>query len=111
MDEPDGTESNRSSTHPATTGQPGNAEPGTGELQPFASDDNPSTTEQHDTESGKVESNAKQTVKPRLRLPPELREIVCCCAIRKECVGMEMDSNHRFIYVVPENAAVAFLQD
>ncbi|KAM0087170.1 hypothetical protein ACKRZS_000710 [Fusarium odoratissimum] len=118
MDEPDGTDPNRSpphkrpktvhfpawasswrfnayandvpevnslSTHLATTGQPGNAEPGTGELQPFASDDNPSTTEQHNTESGKAESNVNQTVKTHLRLPLELREIVYCCAIRQEC--------------------------
>ncbi|KAH7483944.1 hypothetical protein FOMA001_g6944 [Fusarium oxysporum f. sp. matthiolae] len=48
-------EVNSLSTHPATTGQPGNAEPGTGELQPFASDDYPSTTEQHNAESGKAE--------------------------------------------------------
>ncbi|EXL77462.1 hypothetical protein FOPG_08030 [Fusarium oxysporum f. sp. conglutinans race 2 54008] len=118
MDEPDGTDPNRSpphkrpktvhfpawvsswrfnahandvpevnslSTHLATTGQPGNAEPGTGELQPFASDDNPSTTEQHNTESGKAESNVNQTAKTHLRLPLELREIVYCCAIRREC--------------------------
>ncbi|KAF6522101.1 hypothetical protein HZS61_013629 [Fusarium oxysporum f. sp. conglutinans] len=143
MDEPDGTDPNRSvktsmkkiiksawvsswrfnahandvpevnslSTHLATTGQPGNAEPGTGELQPFASDDNPSTTEQHNTESGKAESNVNQTAKTHLRLPLELREIVYCCAIRRECVGMEMGSNHRFIHVVPETRAVVFLQD
>ncbi|ENH69720.1 hypothetical protein FOC1_g10012078 [Fusarium oxysporum f. sp. cubense race 1] len=67
MDEPDGTDPNRS---------------------PFASDDNPSTTEQHNTESGKAESNVNQTVKTHLRLPLELREIVYCCAIRQECVEL-----------------------
>lgn len=104
-------EVNSLSTHPATTGQPGNAEPGTGELQPFASDDNPSTTEQHNAESGKAESNVNQTFKTHLRLPLELREIVYCCAIRQECIGKEMGLNHRFIHVVPENRAVVFLQD
>ncbi|KAG9503971.1 hypothetical protein J7337_003932 [Fusarium musae] len=40
----------------------------------------------------------------------ESREVDYCDAIHKECSGMEIDSNHRYIYVVPENRAVVFFQ-
>ncbi|KAF5642127.1 hypothetical protein F25303_6645 [Fusarium sp. NRRL 25303] len=67
-----------------------NAEPRTGEFQPSTSVGNHSASAQHDTES---------------------KEIDYAGAIRKECAGMEMDSNHRFLYVVPENGVVVFFQD
>lgn len=66
-----------------------NAEPRTGELQPFTSVGNHSTSGQHGTES---------------------KEIDYAGVIRKECAGMEMDSNHRFLYVVPANGVVVFFQ-
>ncbi|KAF5695000.1 hypothetical protein FDENT_705 [Fusarium denticulatum] len=40
----------------------------------------------------------------------ESREVEYCDAIHKECSGMEMDLNNRFIYVVPEKGAVVFFQ-
>ncbi|KAF5553068.1 hypothetical protein FNAPI_6865 [Fusarium napiforme] len=40
----------------------------------------------------------------------ESREVDYCDKIRKECSGMNLDSNNRFIYVVPENGAVVFFQ-
>ncbi|KAF5661601.1 hypothetical protein FCIRC_11787 [Fusarium circinatum] len=42
--------------------------------------------------------------------PSKSKEIDYCGAIRKECAGMEMDSNARFLYVVPANEAVVFFQ-
>ncbi|KAG5789315.1 hypothetical protein H9Q69_011632 [Fusarium xylarioides] len=66
-----------------------NTEPRTGELQSFAPVDNHSTSGQYDAES---------------------KEINYCSAIRKECASMEMDSNDRFLYVVPENGAVVFFK-
>ncbi|KAF4420249.1 hypothetical protein FACUT_11227 [Fusarium acutatum] len=56
---------------------------------PFTSAGNHSTSGQQDT---------------------ELKAMNYCSAVRKECASMEVDSNHRFIYVVPENGAVVFFQ-